>query len=198
MENKFFVYALVDPVNKVPFYIGKGCGDRPYHHLKKNKKELNICKNNYIENIRQLGLEPLVYYVEKNLLEQDAYDLELVCIKYGKSVGLPLTNKTGLRAPPSRKGAKMSDEAKAKISQYQRGRKKAPLSEKTKQKISEANKGIRRERRLIISKDILMELYLVQNKTRGEIAKIYGVSLEPINRLIKEYDIRKVSNNSMV
>jgi len=32
-ESKYFVYALVDPFNNYPFYIGKGCGDRPYKHL---------------------------------------------------------------------------------------------------------------------------------------------------------------------
>lgn len=32
-ENKYYVYALSDPVNIMPFYIGKGCGKRAYTHL---------------------------------------------------------------------------------------------------------------------------------------------------------------------
>ena len=192
-ENKFFVYALVDPINKVPFYIGKGCDDRPYHHLRKNSKELNISKVNYIKNIRLLGLEPTVHYISINLTERDAYNLELVCIKHSKNIGLPITNKTGLRAPPSRKGKTMPLEARRKISEFQKGRSKSPMSAETKLKISLALKGRPNPKRLMIEKNILMDLYLLQNKSKREIATLYGVSFEPINRLLKEYGIRKIS-----
>ena len=194
MENKYFVYALVDPINRLPFYIGKGCGNRPYHHLKKNRKELNIDKVKYIDNIRVLGHEPEVHYVATNLFEESAYSLELTCIKHGKAMGLPLTNKIGLRAPPRRKGAVMSEQAKQKIAAYQKGRPKAPVSDETKSKLSAALTGKRQARRLIIAKDNLMDLYITQNRTRSEIALLYGVSVEPINRLLKEYNIRKISN----
>lgn len=36
-ENRFYVYALIDPINRIPFYIGKGAGSRAYDHLKGHK-----------------------------------------------------------------------------------------------------------------------------------------------------------------
>ena len=43
----------------------------------------------------------------------------------------------------ARKGIKLSDETKAKMSAAQKGRKRGPLSEETKQKLSMANLGSR-------------------------------------------------------
>ena len=34
MKNEHYVYALVDPINRITFYIGKGKKDRCYAHLK--------------------------------------------------------------------------------------------------------------------------------------------------------------------
>ena len=45
LQNKYYVYALIDPINSLPFYIGKGCNNRAWQHLKDNetcnKKKLN-------------------------------------------------------------------------------------------------------------------------------------------------------------
>ena len=46
-ENKYYVYALIDPINRLPFYIGKGCGNRAWSHLKNEKT--NVGKVRTIE-----------------------------------------------------------------------------------------------------------------------------------------------------
>jgi hypothetical protein len=28
------LYCLIDPINNLPFYVGKGCGNRAFSHLK--------------------------------------------------------------------------------------------------------------------------------------------------------------------
>lgn len=59
----YFVYSLVDPETNLPFYIGKGTGDRPKHHLYETKENtsnyLKWCK---IQSIRSKGLEPLIVH----------------------------------------------------------------------------------------------------------------------------------------
>jgi len=42
----YYVHALICPINKRPSYIGKGCGDRMYHHLR-NLDRYNEEKNQY-------------------------------------------------------------------------------------------------------------------------------------------------------
>ena len=32
--DRYYVYQLVDPLTELPFYVGKGCGDRMYKHEK--------------------------------------------------------------------------------------------------------------------------------------------------------------------
>lgn len=190
-ENRFFVYALVDPINRIPFYIGKGTGNRPYRHLMKNVKS-NEDKIKYINCIRSLGHEPEIHYIIKDLLECDAYFYENFFIKHSKKNGINITNKVGLRMPPSRKGCKMSEESKRRISESTRGIKKQPHSEQTKKKLSEIFKGKRKSNRLHIEKNELFNLYVNENLSRKEIALMFKTSLFPINRLLKEYNIKKL------
>ena len=66
-ENKYYVYALIDPINRLPFYIGKGCGNRAWYHLKNEKT--NIEKVRIIGLIRSLNLEPEVKLITSDLEE---------------------------------------------------------------------------------------------------------------------------------
>lgn len=88
----------------------------------------------------------------------------------------------------------MPMKSRLKISEAAKGKSKPKMAEETKIKISNKLKGIEPERALRIDEDILRSLYLEKDMSRGEIAKLYNVSLYPINRLMKKYNIHKSQN----
>jgi len=91
LESNYYVYALVDPINKVPFYMGKGKNKRAWDHVRGYDKR-NSKKVSYIKNIRILGLEPEVHIIKSNMSNKDSREYESVCIKESRNLGLPLTN----------------------------------------------------------------------------------------------------------
>lgn len=189
----YYIYALIDPINKVPFYIGKGTGNRAYDHLN-GKDVCNIKKVNYIKTLRQLNFEPEIGYIIENINnENEAYLMESAIIRNAKLFGITLTNRVGVdMRPPNRKGAKMSVETRNKISKSQIGRKKGPLSIETKTKLRIANLGKGRVSKLNLNKTELETLYIKQNLTRKEISSRFGVSLYPVNRLLRKYSLSKL------
>ena len=101
-ENKYFVYALLDPRKEgnfvfddysfkyKPFYIGKGHGNRPNYHLKLYKKDSNKKKINKIKSILNSKKEPIISKIYVELFENDAYEKEKFVIN---TIGLEqLTN----------------------------------------------------------------------------------------------------------
>lgn len=129
--NKFFVYALIDPRTNEPFYIGKGCGDRPKDHLGESKRSRENPRRYYkIQSIRKAGLEPGIEYLGSALEEQAAYDLEAKLIaKYGRKgldKGGILTNLQEDARPPSHKGKPKSQETKEKMREAALGKPKSP------------------------------------------------------------------------
>jgi|LakMenEpi03Aug12_release.lakeMendotaPanAssembly.Ray.scaffolds.fasta_scaffold384667_3 hypothetical protein len=75
MEFKYYVYLLIDPRNNKPFYVGKGCGDRCYEHLK-DYENTNQNKLNVIKEIKNDGLEVQVVIINDNLPEIIAFKIE--------------------------------------------------------------------------------------------------------------------------
>ena len=128
-----YVYALIDPINKVPFYIGKGKGDRCYAHFK-GYANYNQNKLNYINNIKKLGFEPKVYKIIENLSNKNSLKIESTLISYYKEY---LTNKDIVI--PDRTGSKLSDRQKQILRSKNLGKK---LTEQHKRKIGDANKHI--------------------------------------------------------
>jgi hypothetical protein len=78
----YYVYAYIDPRTELPFYIGKGHGNRAYFHLTESKTATkNIRKWNKIASIRAAGYEPQVTILKDGLTENAAYDLERTLIQ---------------------------------------------------------------------------------------------------------------------
>jgi GIY-YIG catalytic domain/NUMOD3 motif len=105
----YYVYALIDPRNNMPFYIGKGTGKRAQQHLWDISREHNQYKDNKIAAIRENGMEPFVKYLIENIEDESlAYDLEKSFIKHYGRKGYDengvLTNVCLDLRPPNHKG----------------------------------------------------------------------------------------------
>jgi hypothetical protein len=134
MSNEFYVYLLLDPRKfYLPFYVGKGKGNRCNDHLQsKLKNDKNKFKKNIISAIRTVELEPKVMIWENGLNEQEAYVMEIELIKkFGRrdnNTGI-LTNLTD--GGEGLSGHQFSDEHRRKISEANRNR---IISEETREK----------------------------------------------------------------
>lgn len=107
MEAKYYVYVYLDPrkpgeylygdlkFEYQPFYVGKGCGKRIYHHLALKGK--NYFKNNIIKKIFDLNLIPIIKKIFIELTNEQSNQIEIEIIK---KIGRrengqgPLTNLT--------------------------------------------------------------------------------------------------------
>lgn len=134
----YYVYALIDPVTNLPFYIGKGKNGRMYDHLKNYKNTQNNKKCNKISEIRNKGHEPIAIILFSDLSENEAYLIEEDLIKkLGRenidNAGILTNNKIHAWPPTmtedvkskisdSRKGIKFTTEHKAKLSAAKLGK----------------------------------------------------------------------------
>ena len=106
----YYVYELIDPRVNLPFYVGKGKGNRAYFHLSEQSraKSDNFKKFDKIKKIRKEGYEPEVKIVKYFEEENDAYYYEEELIKkYGKrdiDEGGILTNICESARPPKLNG----------------------------------------------------------------------------------------------
>jgi hypothetical protein len=141
MSNNFYVYLLLDPRNfYLPFYVGKGLGNRAYGSA--NNSRHNRFKAAVIEKILANGLIPKVMIWKSNLDELEAFDLERDLIaRFGRrdlcEYGL-LTNLTN--GGEGLSGHIFTEEHKAKIAAAHKGR---VVSEETRAKLSKARRGKR-------------------------------------------------------
>jgi len=91
----FYVYVLVDPLDQKPFYIGKGKGNRVFHHkmeLLKNPELLDSEKKNRISEIVNQGLEINHLIIRHGLTESESFLVESVLIDYQNHFEIGLTN----------------------------------------------------------------------------------------------------------
>lgn len=119
--NIYYVYALSDPENEWPFYIGKGYGDRAKRHLGLTTRGVNKYKDAEIDRIRLAGREPTITFIFENLLEDEALKEEEKLIEH---IGRAIVGEGPLvNLMPGGIGftGKHSEETKLKISISKRG-----------------------------------------------------------------------------
>lgn len=123
-DKRYYVYIYLNPLKPgnfnyenyhfdfEPFYVGKGCGNRIISHLKEaqkynqieeesidldTEKYCNKHKINTIKKILRNNLEPIIFKIKENEIEQNSCELEKYLIKIigrsDKKLG-PLTNLT--------------------------------------------------------------------------------------------------------
>ena len=132
MDNIFYVYAHYKPNEDMPFYVGKGHGNRSYDKTYRNRWWHNI--------VNKYGYRVEIMY--DNLTEAQAFDLEKEFIKrYGRAdLGCgPLVNMTD--GGDGASGAIVSNETRSKLSKAKKSRIRGPLSEEHKRKLSNFNSG---------------------------------------------------------
>jgi hypothetical protein len=194
--TQYYVYALIDPINRVPFYIGKGCKDRVYSHLK-TKCKYNSDKQRYIDNIRMIGLEPLTFKIVDNLDEKTAYDIEEYYIETYKG-HYPLTNKYGKRMPPSRKGCKVPKEVIEKREATKRYKRSLGMydyikcSDEQKRKLREYNLGKEGPNKVYLDVKLLKKLYVDEDFSKAQICEYFKCGLGSLNRILHENSIKKL------
>jgi hypothetical protein len=94
-ERKYYVYELIDPKTKVPFYVGKGQGTRCDIYFKTDPY-ITRATQVVLDEIQLRGEQVKCAIVKNTLTELEALELEALLIKkYGrrtKDVGGLLTN----------------------------------------------------------------------------------------------------------
>lgn len=74
---KYYVYALVDPIDKRIFYVGKGCGNRVFQHAADAVKDTDgSLKLDTIRRIHHSGNHVGYYIIRHGLTEEEAFLVE--------------------------------------------------------------------------------------------------------------------------
>ena len=145
----YYIYAYVRE-NNTPYYIGKGKGNRAFDERRRSVST-PIDKSKII-------------FIFKNLLEQEAFDLERLLIKFhgrkDNGTGI-LRNLTDGGEGAS--GAIRSKETKQKLSEVNIGKKLQPRSMEHSENISKAKKGKKGKPHSITTKE------KISNATKGRL-----------------------------
>lgn len=89
-----YVYMLTDPVDKKPFYVGKGKDNRVFDHLNcAVNEEIQNAKYDKIREINSQGLEVEHVIIRHGLTDNEAFILEASLIDAFNYTGILLTNR---------------------------------------------------------------------------------------------------------
>lgn len=97
-EKPHFVYAFMDPIDNVIFYIGKGQGDRPKQHFAEAAyMEKQSEKLNKIREIRDRGDEVKILFLARDFpKESEAFAIESLFIIESREQGTVLGLESNL------------------------------------------------------------------------------------------------------
>jgi hypothetical protein len=139
------IYGLFDPITKELYYVGY-TSDQQYRysrHLLNKTGTKN--KRIWISHLKKQNLQPIMEVIEEYQSSAELHDAEEFWYGYFKLIGAELVNDPKYIGAGMIKGVKLSEEHRANMSKARKGRvsnrKGAKLSEDTKKKISAAQKG---------------------------------------------------------
>ncbi len=90
---EYYVYALINPVDNTPFYIGKGVGNRVFNHKHcAIQYEDSSLKLDTIRDIISKNLEVGHIIIRHGLKESEAFEVEASLMDFGNYIGLNLSN----------------------------------------------------------------------------------------------------------
>lgn len=93
---EYYVYALINPINDKPFYIGKGKDNRVFAHkeevLSNNYNNINSLKVHEIVSILRSGLDIKHIIIRHGLTENESFLLESTLIDFVNFFDKKLTN----------------------------------------------------------------------------------------------------------
>jgi hypothetical protein len=106
----FYVYALINPNDNQPFYIGKGIGNRVFNHQNCSiKDDFSNLKLDKIREIIDSGFEVEHIIIRHGLTEKEAFEIEASIIDFGNKFGFEFSNLV-LGHHSSGKGLMTADE----------------------------------------------------------------------------------------
>jgi group I intron endonuclease len=188
-----YIYKISDELGNTR-YIGKSNNPRRrlYQHI---KDKSNLHKFNWLNSIIKRGNKPIIEVIEK--VSMDTWkEREIYWISKFKDDGFDLLNMT--IGGDGAEGMIHSEESKQRMRKSKLG---IPLSEEHKKNISEAVKLKAEENPFYnrsgnnpkqpIDRDLLYQLYIVENLSMPEIAEKLDCSEKKVWDNLQDYEIKK-------
>lgn len=160
IANEFYVYAYFDPCDDLPFYVGKGHGDRDVQHFRPHELKKPYPFYRKLRKMLAQGVQPLVVRLAEQIGEPEAFVLEsFLILALGRrndplnpgplwnltdggegASGYVCSEEIRLRISAGKKGKKNSESHNRNIAA---ARSRMKCSEATKQKIAAQHRGMK-------------------------------------------------------
>jgi len=143
-ENRFIVYALMDPETGEIRYIGKSTRGlkRIFEHFRPSHLIARNHRTNWIKSVISRGVKPEFTILEVAENPESVVILEILAIAHYRSMGFNLVNATD--GGEGVAGLVVSDETRKKISRARTGKKGTAHTEAHKLRMSKLRSGVKR------------------------------------------------------